>query len=63
MKSDVENLSPTRIKLSVEVPFDELKPALDAAYRRIGASITIPGFRKGKVPNRVLDQDLLRDAP
>jgi trigger factor len=62
VKSDVENLSPTRIKLSVEVPFDELKPALDAAYRRIGASITIPGFRKGKVPNRVIDQRIGRAA-
>ena len=62
MKSDVENLSPTRVKLSVEVPFDELKPALDAAYRRIAASITIPGFRKGKVPNRVIDQRVGRAA-
>ena len=62
MKSDVENLSPTRVKLSVEVPFDELKPALDAAYRRIAASITIPGFRQGKVPNRVIDQRVGRAA-
>ena len=56
MKSAVENVSPTRVKLTVEVPFEELQPALDAAYRRIAAQITVPGFRKGKVPQRVIDQ-------
>ena len=50
MKSDVETLSPTRVRLSVEVPFDELKPSVDSAYKKIAAQITIPGFRKGKVP-------------
>jgi trigger factor len=56
VKSDVETLSPTRVKLTVEVPFDELKPSLDAAYKKIAAQVTIPGFRKGKVPARVIDQ-------
>lgn len=56
MRSDVETLSPTRVRLSVEVPFDELGPSVAAAYKRIGAQVTIPGFRKGKVPNRVIDQ-------
>ncbi len=56
MKSDLETLNPTRVKLTVEVPFEELKPSLDAAYRKIGAQVTIPGFRKGKVPPRVIDQ-------
>ena len=50
MKSAVETLSPTRVKLTVEVPFDELKPSLDAAYKRIGQQVRIPGFRPGKVP-------------
>lgn len=56
MKSDVETLSPTRVKLTVDMPFDELTPHLAAAYKRIGAQVTVPGFRKGKVPSRVIDQ-------
>jgi trigger factor len=56
VKSDLETLNPTRVKLTVEVPFEELKPSLDAAYRKIGSQVTIPGFRKGKVPPRVIDQ-------
>jgi trigger factor len=56
VKSDLETLNPTRVKLTVEVPFEELKPSLDAAYKRIGGQVSIPGFRKGKVPPRVIDQ-------
>jgi trigger factor len=56
VKSTVETLSPTRVKLSVEVPFDELKPSLDKAYRSIAQQVSIPGFRKGKVPPRLIDQ-------
>ena len=56
MKSDVETLSPTRVKLTVDMPFDELQPHLDAAYKRIAGQVTVPGFRKGKVPSRVIDQ-------
>src|SRR6185295_20061000 len=56
VKSDLETLNPTRVKLTVDVPFEELKPSLDAAYRKIGSQVTIPGFRKGKVPPRVIDQ-------
>ena len=62
MKSDVETLSPTRVRLSVEVPFDELTPNLDAAYRKIAQQVSIPGFRKGKVPARVIDQRVGRGA-
>ncbi|MDP1877247.1 MAG: trigger factor [Actinomycetota bacterium] len=62
MKSDVETLSPTRVKLTVEVPFDELKPSMDAAYGRIAKSVNIPGFRKGKVPARVIEQRFGRGA-
>jgi trigger factor len=61
VKSDLETLNPTRVKLTVEVPFEELKPSLDAAYRKIGSQVTIPGFRKGKVPPRVIDQRFGRE--
>lgn len=56
MKSAVEKVSPTRVKLSVEVSSEELAPRLDAAYKAIGASVNIPGFRRGKVPPRIIDQ-------
>ncbi len=62
MKSAVETLNPTRVKLTVEVPFDELKPSLDAAYKTIAQQVTIPGFRKGKVPPRIIDQRIGRGA-
>ena len=56
MKSSVENIDPTRVKLSVEVPFAELKPSVDEAYKQISKQVTIPGFRRGKVPARIIDQ-------
>jgi trigger factor len=62
VKSTVENLSPTRVRLAVEVPFEELKASLDAAYKRIGAQVRVPGFRPGKVPARVIDQRVGRAA-
>ena len=62
MKSAVETLNPTRVKLTVEVPFDELKPSLDAAYKTIGSQVQIPGFRRGKVPARIIDQRVGRGA-
>ncbi|CAN5216665.1 trigger factor [soil metagenome] len=62
MKSTVETLSPTRVRLAVEVPFDELKPSFDAAYKKIGAQVKVPGFRPGKVPGRILEQRFGRPA-
>jgi trigger factor len=56
VKSAVETLNPTRVRLTVEVPFEELKPSLDAAYKKIGGQVNVPGFRKGKVPPRIIDQ-------
>ncbi|MGF7235543.1 MAG: trigger factor [Frankia sp.] len=56
MKATKETLSPTRVKITVEVPFDELKPSVDAAYRKLAKQVRISGFRPGKVPPRVLDQ-------
>jgi trigger factor len=62
VKSAVETLSPTRAKLTVEVPFEELKPSLDAAYKKIAQQINIPGFRRGKVPPAVIDRQVGRGA-
>jgi trigger factor len=62
VKSSVETLSPTRVKLAVEVPFDELKASLDEAYKSIGSQVRVPGFRPGKVPARIIDQRIGRAA-
>lgn len=62
MKTDVEELSPTRVRLTVEVPFDELKKPLDDAYREVGRQVRIPGFRPGHVPRQVLDMRVGRGA-
>ncbi|MFE6778857.1 trigger factor [Streptomyces sp. NPDC057702] len=62
MKSAVETLNPTRVRLTVEVPFEELKPSLDAAYKKINQQVTVAGFRKGKIPARVIDQRFGRGA-
>ncbi len=56
MPSTAEKLSPTRVKLTVEIPFTDLKPHLDKAYKDIAEQVNIPGFRKGKVPAAVIDQ-------
>ena len=60
MKSTVEHLSPTRVRINVEVPFDELKPNFDRAYRKIANQVRIPGFRPGKAPARVIEQRIGR---
>ncbi|HTI24218.1 MAG TPA: trigger factor, partial [Kutzneria sp.] len=60
MKSTVEQLSPTRVRINVEVPFDELKPNFDRAYRKLAGQVRIPGFRQGKVPPRVLESRIGR---
>ncbi len=54
-------MNPTRVKLTVEVPFEELKPSLDAAYKKIAQQINVPGFRRGKVPAMVIDQRVGRN--
>ncbi|HWJ53384.1 MAG TPA: trigger factor [Propionibacteriaceae bacterium] len=56
MPSTVEQLSPTRVKITVEVPFADFKPSMDKAYAEIARSVNIPGFRRGKVPPMVIDQ-------
>src|SRR5215208_1239591 len=62
LKSTVETLSPTRVRLAVEVPFDELKPSLDKAYANIAKQVRVPGFRPGKAPARIIDQRVGRAA-
>src|SRR3954462_4123756 len=62
LKSAVETLSPTRAKLTVEVPFEELKPSLDKAYKTIAQQINVPGFRRGKVPPMGIDRQVGRGA-
>lgn len=60
VKSTVEHLSPTRVRINVEVPFDELKPNFDRAYKALANQVRIPGFRPGKVPARVLESRIGR---
>jgi trigger factor len=60
VKSTVEQLSPTRVRINVEVPFDELKPNFDRAYKKLAKQVRIPGFRPGKAPARVLENRLGR---
>lgn len=56
MKSTLETLSPTRVRLDVNVPYAELGQYVDAAYKKVASTVSIPGFRKGKVPNAMIDQ-------
>jgi len=62
VKSAVEKLSPTRVKLSIEVNFEELEPYIAGAYKTLGERINIPGFRKGKIPTAMIDQRVGRPA-
>lgn len=51
-----ESLSPTRVRLTITVSPEELKPSIDHAYQHIAEEMSIPGFRKGKVPPPIIDQ-------
>jgi trigger factor len=62
VKSTVETLGPTRVRLAIEVPFAELQPSLQKAYREISTQVSIPGFRRGKVPPAIIDQRVGRGA-
>ena len=55
MKSSVDQLNDTRVKVTVEVPFGELGPELDKAYQALAQQINIPGFRRGKAPRQLID--------
>jgi len=60
--STVERVSPSRVKLTLTVPFEELKPGIDKAYRDVARSVNLPGFRKGHVPAALIDQRYGREA-
>lgn len=62
MKSAVETLSPTRVRISIDVDFKELEPHVKTAYQTISEKVVIPGFRKGKVPASLIDQRVGRAA-
>jgi len=62
VKTTVERLTPTRVKLTIDVTPEEFKPSLDHAYEHIAESVNIPGFRKGKIPPAILDQRVGRPA-
>ena len=56
VKSAVENLSPTRVRISIDVDFKELEPHVAVAYETLAHQVSIPGFRKGKIPRQLIDQ-------
>lgn len=62
MKSTVEQLSPTRVKLNVEVPFEELSGDFDRAFKSLAQQIRIPGFRPGKAPAKLIEARVGRDS-
>ena len=62
MKSTLETLSPTRVRLDIEVPFADLSEHIAQAYKKVGTQINIPGFRKGKVPAAMIDQRIGRST-
>lgn len=62
MKSTVDQLSPTRVRLNVEVPFTELQPDFDRAYKQLAQQARLPGFRPGKVPAKLLEARVGRET-
>ncbi|GFG51034.1 trigger factor [Mycolicibacterium agri] len=62
MKSTVEQLSPTRVRINVEVPFTELEPDIDRAFKQLAQQVRLPGFRPGKAPRKLLEARIGRGA-
>jgi trigger factor len=62
VKSTVEQLSPTRVRINVKVPFTELQPDFDRAYKELAKQVRLPGFRPGKAPARLLEARIGREA-
>lgn len=62
MKSTIEKLSPTRVRINVEVPFTELQPDFDRAYKQLAQQVRLPGFRPGKAPAKLLEARVGRGA-
>jgi len=62
VKTTVERIKPTRVKMTIEANEEDFKPSLDHAYEHIAEEVSIPGFRKGKVPPAILDKRVGRGA-
>jgi trigger factor len=62
VKSTVEQLSPTRVRINVEVPFTELQPDFERAYKELAKQVRLPGFRPGKAPAKLLEARFGREA-
>lgn len=62
MKSTVEQLSPTRVRINVEVPFTELEPDFNQAYKELAKQVRLPGFRPGKAPAKLLEARIGRET-
>jgi trigger factor len=62
VKSTIEQLSPTRVRINVEVPFAELQPDFDRAYKELAKTVRLPGFRPGKAPAKLLEARVGREA-
>jgi trigger factor len=62
MQTTVENTDKHTVKLTIEVPTDEIEKDLDKAYRSIANQVKIPGFRKGKVPKQIIDAQVGRET-
>jgi trigger factor len=62
VKSTVEKLSPTRVRINVEVPFTELEPDFDRAFKQLAKQVRLPGFRPGKAPRKLLEARIGRGA-
>jgi trigger factor len=62
VKSTVEKLSPTRVRINVEVPFTELEPDFDRAFKQLAQQVRLPGFRPGKAPRKLLEARVGREA-
>jgi trigger factor len=62
VKSTVEQLSPTRVRINVEVPFKELQPDFDRAYKELAKQVRLPGFRPGKAPAKLLEARVGKEA-
>ncbi|HTE70594.1 MAG TPA: trigger factor, partial [Actinomycetes bacterium] len=62
MRSTLEPVEPTKVRINVVVEPDELRPAIDRTTRRLSREVRVPGFRKGKVPRQVIEARIGRDA-
>ena len=62
METTVEPQEGNKVKLSVEISEAEFEPAIDAAFRKIAQEVRLPGFRPGKVPRKILEQRIGKEA-